>query len=207
MILSGKNKHLDVIGSGGHARSVIALLERCEYTVAGVYDESYIKTETELISGIKLRGLVPPGDKRIVLAVGDNVKRAALLGQFGELVLAVSMIHPEAIFEKDVVLGNYNLVLPRVVMNTEVSVGQNNIINTGAILEHETQVGDHNHISVGAVLCGRVKLGNYCFVGAGAVIIDKLNITDNVIIGAGAVVVKNITEAGTYVGNPARRIK
>ena len=32
------------------------------------------------------------------------------------------------------------------------------------------------------------------------------NIGEKVIVGTGAVVVKNITEAGTYVGVPARRV-
>ena len=54
---------------------------------------------------------------------------------------------------------------------------------------------------------GRVSLGDRCFVSAGAVIIDKVTICDDVIIGAGTIVIKDITEKGTYVGNPARKIK
>jgi serine acetyltransferase len=34
-----------------------------------------------------------------------------------------------------------------------------------------------------------------------------MSICDDVIIGAGAVVLSNITEKGTYVGIPAKRIK
>lgn len=34
----------------------------------------------------------------------------------------------------------------------------------------------------------------------------KITIYNFVTIGAGAVVVKDITEAGTYVGNPVRKI-
>jgi len=34
-----------------------------------------------------------------------------------------------------------------------------------------------------------------------------LSICDNVIIGAGSVVIRDIEDAGTYVGNPAKRIK
>jgi acetyltransferase-like isoleucine patch superfamily enzyme len=46
-----------------------------------------------------------------------------------------------------------------------------------------------------------------CLIGAGAVILDKLSICNNVIIGAGSVVIRDINDAGTYVGNPIRRIK
>ncbi|GIS45095.1 MAG: hypothetical protein Ct9H90mP16_21650 [Candidatus Poseidoniales archaeon] len=33
-----------------------------------------------------------------------------------------------------------------------------------------------------------------------------VNICDDVVIGAGSVVTKDITEPGTYAGNPARRM-
>jgi acetyltransferase-like isoleucine patch superfamily enzyme len=46
-----------------------------------------------------------------------------------------------------------------------------------------------------------------CLIGAGAVILDKLSICDNVIIGAGSVVTRDINDAGTYVGSPAKRVK
>jgi UDP-N-acetylbacillosamine N-acetyltransferase len=42
---------------------------------------------------------------------------------------------------------------------------------------------------------------------SGSVLIDKISVCDDVIIGAGSVVIKNITESGTYVGNPARKVK
>jgi len=38
-------------------------------------------------------------------------------------------------------------------------------------------------------------------------VIDKVSITDDVVIGAGSIVIKDITDAGVYVGCPARRIR
>ena len=34
-----------------------------------------------------------------------------------------------------------------------------------------------------------------------------VTVCDDVVIGAGSVVTKDITEPGTYVGNPARRLR
>ena len=62
-------------------------------------------------------------------------------------------------------------------------------------------------MAVGAILCGRTVIGNRCMIGAGAVVIDQIKICDDVTVGANAVVVKDITVPGTYVGNPARKIK
>jgi len=49
-------------------------------------------------------------------------------------------------------------------------------------------------------------LGDRVVVGANVVLIGPLTICDNVLIGAGSVVTKNILEAGTYIGIPAKKI-
>jgi len=41
----------------------------------------------------------------------------------------------------------------------------------------------------------------------GTAVINNITIGDGVTVGAGAAVVKNLTETGTYVGVPARKIK
>ncbi len=48
-------------------------------------------------------------------------------------------------------------------------------------------------------------IGDNVSIGSNATILP-IEICDNVVIGAGAVVTKNIIEAGTYAGNPARKI-
>jgi acetyltransferase-like isoleucine patch superfamily enzyme len=49
-------------------------------------------------------------------------------------------------------------------------------------------------------------IGNRVSIGSNATILP-VRIVDNVVIGAGAVVTKDITEPGTYAGNPARRLR
>lgn len=50
-------------------------------------------------------------------------------------------------------------------------------------------------------------IGKNCFIGAGAKILPGAILADDVIIGANAVVLAGEYPSGTYVGNPARRIK
>ena len=50
------------------------------------------------------------------------------------------------------------------------------------------------------------KLGNKVYVGSNSSILP-VSICDDVVIGAGSVVTKDITEPGTYAGNPAVRLK
>ena len=49
-------------------------------------------------------------------------------------------------------------------------------------------------------------IGNHVSIGSNATILP-VNICDNVVIGAGAVVTKDIIKPGTYVGNPAKKLK
>jgi acetyltransferase-like isoleucine patch superfamily enzyme len=50
------------------------------------------------------------------------------------------------------------------------------------------------------------KIGNRVSIGSNATIMP-VSISDDVVIGAGSVVTKDITEPGSYAGNPARRLK
>jgi UDP-N-acetylbacillosamine N-acetyltransferase len=201
------SSEVNVLGSGGHARSVIALLGKNAVRVAAVYDDAFKSGADEKISGILLSGKEPPQGKELVLALGDNKKREEAFKKYAALVHAGTVVHPSAQVEKSVIFGRSNLVFASCVINAEAKLGDNNIVNTCAVIEHESVIGDHNHISVGAILCGRVKIGSRCFIGAGTVVIDKISICDEVTVGAGSVVVKDITEPGTYAGNPAKKIK
>ncbi|MCP4268652.1 MAG: acetyltransferase [Candidatus Brocadiaceae bacterium] len=198
-----------IVGAGGHARSLINLLELNKYEIIGIYDDSYNSLIKETINEYDVKNNLKhlPSNYPVVLAIGDGKKRDSLYGLYKSQILKDSLVHPKAHIEKRVQIGDSNQVFAMAIINCNVRIGENNIINTGSIIEHECCIGSHNHISIGAMIAGRVKLGNRCFVGAGVAIIDKLEICDDVIIGANAVVVENITVPGTYVGNPARRIE
>lgn len=50
------------------------------------------------------------------------------------------------------------------------------------------------------------RLGDKVMIGTNSVLIGPLDICDDVVIGAMSTVTKDITESGTYVGSPVRRI-
>ena len=197
-----------LVGAGGHARSLIKLLEGGERRISGIYDGSFRSDSHETVGGYPLIGSTEniSNQDLLVLAVGDNVKRGALFRNFSPNILKETLLHRCAHVESDVQLGMSNQLFGHTFLNAEASLGDNNIINTGAIIEHECRVGSHNHISVGAVLCGRVTLGDFCMIGAGTVIIDKIKVCSHVIVGANSTVIHDIVDPGTYVGSPARRI-
>ena len=203
------NKLIYLVGSGGHARAVLNLLEYCNLKVNGIIDKSFTEESNELINGIKVCGGLKliNQESQLILSIGSNRHRQFLFDKYHINIYKKNLIHPRAIVEKYSDLGNANQLFANVIINTNALIGNNNILNTGCIIEHEVDIGSHNHISVGTTICGRSKIGNRCFIGSNSVVIDKLNICDDVTIGAGSVVIKDIVEPGTYVGNPAKKIK
>lgn len=203
------NTKVFILGAGGHTRSLINLLEYNNYKIEGIYDDSFEIRNEETINTYKVLGKLQElsKDSIVVLSFGESKKRKQLFLQLEDQILKDNLVHPKAQIENYFNSGPSNQIFANVFINSNTTLGANNIINTGAIIEHEVTIGNHNHISVGSILCGRVTIGNDCFIGAGTTIIDKLSITDEVIIGANSVVIRNIEEPGTYIGNPARRVK
>lgn len=103
-------------------------------------------------------------------------------------------------------IGQGVVVYPLASLTTGVSLGDFAQINPGATLGHGARIGCFTTVCPGANLSGDVVVGSGCFIGAGVVVKEGVRIVDDCTIGAGAVVVSDITEAGTWVGVPARKI-
>tara|TARA_B100001750_G_C15252924_1_gene468776 strand:- start:84 stop:698 length:615 start_codon:yes stop_codon:yes gene_type:complete len=200
---------LNIIGAGGHARSLINIAKDSNYDINGIYDDSFELNHNEVINGIKLLGTLDEISKKYpcILAIGNNKKRKIYFKKNKKEILIENLKHKISHIEDNVILGKANQFFYNSYVNSETRIGNNNILNTGCIIEHEVIIGNHNHISIGAILCGRVRIGDNCFIGSNVTVIDGIKICDNVIIGAGSVVVKDITSPGTYIGSPIRKIK
>jgi len=199
-----------IIGAGGHTRSSTnILIKTFNDTKFEIYDNSYISGNYEHINNIKIVGKIDDIDStsQVFLSIGNNNLRKFYFEEFYAQLIKVNIYHQTSIIENNISFGISNQIFANSYINAFSIIGDDNIINSGSILEHEVMIGSHNHISVGAELCGRVRVGDRCMIGAGAIVIDNVSICDNVIIGAGAVVIKDIIEAGTYVGIPAKKIK
>lgn len=201
-------KEVIIIGAGGHAK-VIADIVRCRGDrVLGFLDDAAHSNE---VAGFPVLGMVEsyanyPGAE-FVIGIGNAAVRRRIAGQMGD-VKWYTAIHPAAVVsDLDVSVGDGSVVMANAVINPGAVIGRHCIINTAAVVEHDNQIGDFAHISVGARLAGTVSIGKETWVGIGSVVSNNLNICGGCMIGAGAVVVKSITEPGTYVGVPARRVK
>lgn len=57
------------------------------------------------------------------------------------------------------------------------------------------------------VIHGAVYIGRHVIVGSGTIILPNVTLEDGVAVGALSLVTKNCLRLGTYVGNPAKKIK
>jgi UDP-N-acetylbacillosamine N-acetyltransferase len=192
---------LVLLGCGGHARSVadVALFNDPHLTLVFVDENA---REGETIWGFPVVKALPKGINPVHFAVGSNLGRKTL----AETYTAQSIISKKAHLGKNPSLGKGCFVAHQAYLGPDVRVGNATILNTACVVEHEVSIGSFCHIAPHATICGRVTIGDCVWVGVGAIIKEGVAICSNVTLGAGAVAIQNITEAGVYVGVPAKRL-
>lgn len=201
-------KKLVIVGAGGHG-SVIADMARLNgYESIAFLDDAC----TERADGYPVVGKVEEAprfmaDADFILAIGNNVTRKRLQAWLSDQGASLAtLIHPAAVIGERVTVGKGTAIMAGAVVNPDATVGDGVILNTCSSVDHDCRVGHFAHVSVGAHLCGTVTVGDGSFICAGATLINNVSVCEGATVGAGAVVIRDITEKGTYVGVPARRI-
>ena len=198
-------KRLIIIGASGHGKVVAdcAVKNGYEHIVFLDDDENVTRCGRYEVAGRSSEADRLSGD--VIVAIGNAGFRKKVQAEIDENRL-VTLIHPEAVVGDDVEIGAGSVVMAGAVINPGSRVGKGVIVNTCSSVDHDCKIGDFVHVAVGAHLAGSVEVGEASWIGAGAIVNNNLCICGNCMIGAGAVVVKDIKEAGTYVGVPARRM-
>jgi len=147
-------------------------------------------------------------DYDFFVGIGNNAIREKIQRQLeAEEASIPVLIHPSAIIGEQVYLEAGTVVMAGAVINCCTKVGKGCIINTASTVDHDNVLEDYVHISPGVHLAGTVKIGRGTWLGLGSIVSNNVNITNQCKFGAGTVVIKDVTELGTYVGVPARRIR
>jgi acetyltransferase-like isoleucine patch superfamily enzyme len=119
-------------------------------------------------------------------------------------------------------IGDDSFIGPFVEIQKGAKIGSRCRIQSHSFICELVTIGDNCFISHGAMfindrfaagrpatersLWRQTKLGNRVSIGTNATILP-VRICDDAVVGAGAVVTKDISEAGFYVGNPARLLR
>jgi sugar O-acyltransferase (sialic acid O-acetyltransferase NeuD family) len=196
-----------VWGKGGHGRVVADLVRSLGGEVAGFVDAhpegSNCVSETELLGALSAGTTLPLSASRIALGIGDNAARLAAWRNV-DRDASIALVHSQAWISSSARIAAGTVVLPRVVVHTDAVIGEAVILNSGCIVEHDCVIADGAHVSPGAILTGNVAVGECSWIGAGAVVLPGVRIGARCVVGAGAVVTRDVEDAMTVVGNPAR---
>jgi acetyltransferase-like isoleucine patch superfamily enzyme len=136
---------------------------------------------------------------------GENVKIVEPVNMYGCKIGDNCFIGPFVEIQKSVSIGNYSKIQSHTFICELVDIGNYCFIGHGVMFINDL-------FSAGCPAGGdqskwkHTIIGNNVSIGSNATILP-VTICDNVVIGAGAVVTKNINESGTYVGNPAKKLK
>lgn len=205
------SEKLVVIGSGGHARSVIdSALDCGRYDVIGVLssDESdwvpYRGVEC-IGADFDAFGVYAQGCHVAALGIGfmggSTQLRENLCKKYASIGYSFPpIIDPSAVVSTGSTIGEGAFIGKRAVLNAKSHVGSFSIINSTSLVEHDCSVGAFTHVAVGAVLCGGVHVGRGVLVGANATVIQGLEIHDCAIVGAASLVLRDVPAGAQALG-------
>ena len=203
-------KKLLIIGASGHGKVVADIASKMNKweSIAFLDDDESIKSSMGMeIVGKSIDAFKHIQDCDIFVGVGNNEKREEIQEYLEAEGASISnLIHPTAVIGEQVELASGVVVMAGVVINCCTTIGKGCIINTGSSIDHDNRIEDFVHISPGVHLAGKVTVGHGTWLGIGSVVSNNVYITSGCKIGAGAVVVSDITNSGTYVGVPVRKI-
>jgi UDP-perosamine 4-acetyltransferase len=195
-----------VLGASGHAKVVVATLRASGWDVVAAYDDDPSWLGGHVL-GVPVIGpiqqwLAGQGE-RGVIAIGSNRARGVVAARLAGWCFATA-VHPMAWVAPTARLGDGAVVFAGAIIQPDTTLGRHAIVNTGASIDHDCEIADLVHVGPGARLAGGVIVGEGAFIGIGAVVIPSVRIGAWATVGAGAAVVRDVPEAATVVGVPAR---
>lgn len=194
-----------IIGAGGFGKEIywsLSMMERVN-TVFFV-DDKYWDDSNEKILPLSSFD----SDKyEVVIAIADSYHRERIVNSLPKNTKFFTHIHPTAqIHGDDVEIGPGSIICAGSIITTNVKIGKHAHINLITTIGHDCVIGDYFTTAPGVQISGNEKIGDRVYFGTRSCMKQKLTVCDDVIIGMNAGVVKNITEPGTYIGTPAKKM-
>lgn len=209
-------KNLIIVGAGDWGIEVYSWIHesiqyQSEYIFKGFLDDnkqSLLQTNVDkslFLGGIK-EYEIKPHDVFICAIANLDIKEEIVSFLESKGAVFVNAFHRSVCFIGKSKFGLGIILSPFVVVSNNVKIENHVGVNLFCSIGHDVIIGAYCQLSAHCDLTGHVKLGKNVFLGSRVSIIPKINVISNSILGAGAVIFRNIKIAGTYVGNPAKKI-
>ncbi|MBL7739740.1 MAG: NeuD/PglB/VioB family sugar acetyltransferase [Chitinophagaceae bacterium] len=193
-----------VIGGGNHSKVCIDILRQMNiWEIAGiVYTRKSPGKDVlgyPVIGGLEnLESIYREVASNAVIGIGgleDPQERADLFQKLKLTGFAIpNIIHPKAIVEPSVRMGEGNQVFGGGNIGSCCKIGSNCIINSNSIVSHDSMLGDNVHITPGAIIAGTVRIGDNSIIGMGVTVYYNCTIGKNVTINNGHNIFKDVPD-------------
>jgi len=195
-----------IIGAGGFGREIywsLSMMERVN-TVFFVDDEYWDNSNDKVLP----LSLFETDKYEVVVAIADSYQRQRVVESLPKSTKYFTYIHPSAqIHGDDVEIGEGSIICAGTIITTNVKIGKHAHLNLITTIGHDCVIGDYFTTAPGVQISGNETIGNRVYFGTRSCVKQKITICDDVIIGMNSGVVKHITEPGTYIGTPVKKIK
>lgn len=209
-----------IVGAGGFAREVYSQFynQLKGYPVKFLVEDQYYQPDMKVKIGshgfdiLGIQSTIDSLTNRVkihgVVCIGDPSARHRLVERtFGDKMWYKTMINDESYIGLSNSIGEGTIICNGVQITTNVTIGKHCIFNLNSTVGHDSFIDDFVTVSPGANISGNCKIGKRVYIGTNATIREGVSICSDVTIGMGSVVLNDITEPGTYVGVPVKKIK
>ena len=192
-------KKLVIIGAGGHAKSVIDIIEELgSWKIIGLIGRENEKQKQ--VSGYRVIGT--DKDLRLIrkecnyafIGIGqikNYEPRVSVAKELERLNFKMPAIKAKSAYiSKRAIIGKGTLVGHGAIINSGAMIGENAIINSGAIIEHDSKIHDYTHISTGTIVNGGAIVEKMSFLGSNSMVREGVIVPQCSIIRAGSIVMK-----------------
>ena len=193
-----------ILGTGGHAKSIIQMIREAGYSIVGVVDAKLEKNSLFLdqypvLGGdAELPDIYQSGCRTAFIGVGgavSNQLRKRLFSMVRKIGFALPpLISRAASFDLSSCVGDATYVFPAASVGADCQVGANCIVNQGSIVCHDCQIGDHVHLAPGAIVAGFCQIGEAATVGMAATVMNNVSVGAETLIHNNVAVAKDIPE-------------
>tara|TARA_B100001287_G_scaffold106033_1_gene89225 strand:+ start:6303 stop:6971 length:669 start_codon:yes stop_codon:yes gene_type:complete len=148
-------------------------------------------------------------EHKVILGIGYsnvNKNREAIYKRIKNLGFIIeTYIHPSAVVNENVTIGEGSMVLSNSVIEPYAKIGVNSFIWCNCTIAHHSNVQSHCWIASNTVLSGEAKIKDFSFIGVNCTIVNKITVDSLNIVGAGSLITKNTKPKEVYLTRNAEK--
>ena len=211
-------KEIIIIGAGNFGRETSWLIEdinkaKPTYNLLGFLDDTESK-QGEYFNGYKCIGKIPhllnicqERDICAVIAMEDCAGRKKITDRLTDFTNWETIIHPSANIADSAQIGQGCIICANTSISVNTTIKNHCVFNIGAIIGHDVSIGSYVSIMSGACVCGNVQINDEAYIATNCSVLPRIKIGSRARIGAGSTVLRNVKDATTVMGVPAKVVR